>query len=195
MRQERSIFSRRPLMLLSTFCAILCLITVLVWIESYRRASLSFSTGAAPTVGWRWSSARGKLMGLRFDPPVPLRALAAETPDHFVNANGQAYGLSLGTQLHGPGGDRLLGLYFYYGGVLFTGTTGSRFREFGIRYNVIFWLAALGALPAATEWGRDWFRRRRARVGHCSKCGYDLRATPERCPECGTHVTGRTAAA
>ena len=52
------------------------------------------------------------------------------------------------------------------------------------------WLTLVLSLPGATYViSRSLQRRRAARrrsAGKCTSCGYDLRATPERCPECGT---------
>jgi hypothetical protein len=48
------------------------------------------------------------------------------------------------------------------------------------------WLVALAAAVLPAMWvGRLLRRRRRAGTGRCLHCGYDLRASPERCPECG----------
>jgi predicted amidophosphoribosyltransferase len=61
----------------------------------------------------------------------------------------------------------------------------TRRHLFGVPHWVI--LPALAALPAIAV-RRLWTARRRATLGRCASCGYDLRASPERCPECGQAV-------
>jgi hypothetical protein len=52
---------------------------------------------------------------------------------------------------------------------------------------VSYWPLALITAAAPAVWIEKKRRsRRRRNTGLCAKCGYDLRATPERCPECGT---------
>jgi hypothetical protein len=46
------------------------------------------------------------------------------------------------------------------------------------------WAALLVLVAVLTAW-TIFLRWSRPKVGHCRRCGYDLRATPGRCPECG----------
>jgi len=62
------------------------------------------------------------------------------------------------------------------------------------RMVVPFWAASLVSfvliLPVLARYGRNARGRRRQALGHCLRCGYDLRASKDRCPECGTPIPG-----
>ena len=49
-------------------------------------------------------------------------------------------------------------------------------------------IAVATALPPALWLLTARTRRARARAGRCATCDYDLRASPSRCPECGTPI-------
>ena len=53
--------------------------------------------------------------------------------------------------------------------------------------NVPYWALAAVTIVLPIWWAIRKARRRRAGCEmRCARCGYDLRGTPDRCPECGT---------
>ena len=158
---------RRLLNLLTLLSLLLCGAVCVLWVRSYRQYTeaqwgKSYETG----FGWRLY-------------------------DHSVSASdGSAcYVRSYGPVFTAHPSDRLR-WHTFLGFVIAHGAHGlvpdSALTANRLTICVPFWFiaAATAALPAA----RLIRRLRRHRPGHCQRCGYDLRATPDRCPECGATV-------
>jgi hypothetical protein len=71
-----------------------------------------------------------------------------------------------------------------------TGTPAGmrgRYSEAACGVVVPYWaVCAMPAVVPAVRLAHTLRRRRRRSLGLCPSCGYNLRATPDRCPECGT---------
>ena len=76
-------------------------------------------------------------------------------------------------------------------GVVWQGKTDMLSGTASFRLLLVpFWLIGALTLLLPTIWVRQRLKRRFNRtMNHCQVCGYDLRATPDRCPECGTETT------
>jgi hypothetical protein len=77
---------------------------------------------------------------------------------------------------------RILGFYYYAGWEPPHQGGGFYTREFACPD----WLPASGALLWSTVCIKRRIKHTQPIAGQCHRCGYDLRATPNRCPECGT---------
>jgi hypothetical protein len=69
---------------------------------------------------------------------------------------------------------------------------GETAASFWIPYQIPMLVSAVLPLTWIGLWARRTVSlRNRRRQGFCSRCGYDLRATPRRCPECGAVPAGK----
>jgi len=179
----------RLFMMLAVVLLLACVMTISLWVWSYWQLSFidkrtidddynvwvnrgtvafqrtTYALSGSDQAGWDYGYS---------DPDLP-RSSAVVLPEpgllHDMGFAGFHLYISLGGSLSLPVGPS--------GGI--SGVTSPpRFRV-----EMPLWFATLvfAILPAAAA---QQIYRRRHRQGHCSRCGYDLRATPDRCPECGT---------
>jgi hypothetical protein len=77
--------------------------------------------------------------------------------------------------------------YVFVGFEASWGLDGGNYIGHNRMLAIPLWFLAIVAAIAPALWTRAIYRRRqRIRAGRCLNCGYDLRASSDRCPECGS---------
>ena len=168
---------RRLLNLLTGLSLLLCVIVIGFWVRGY---------WVADEVGWAWHHGDGSRHAIALGSGdggigagvVRVPALGLKNSGRVWRRHDPIYGGADWPSL-GRGG------FGFYVTSYANPATGVRLTGACVPAPLAFLVTA--ALPALRL--RSWFRRRVANAGLCRRCGYDLRATPDRCPECGT-VTG-----
>jgi hypothetical protein len=186
---------RKLFTLAAAMSAVLCVGVCVLWVRSYIATDQLFWQGWEDEDDrsyWRQDailSGRGGVGMNRIVQSGPRdsyrrasdQMLARHDPVRFHRTEPAAY-----PQFHVGVGDEPVWGGFKRGGFAHLEAGHSRPMAYGWQVVAPYWalLAATAVLPLA--WGWRWRRRRRlVAIGHCDSCGYDLRATPDRCPECG----------
>ena len=167
--------TRRLLNVLTALSLLLCVPVVALWVPSHQ---------SSRAVYWVWDASSGRRWSVSL---MESRGVLSAGVGRW-GASGQSHR----NHYEQPGLHYDIDLPWRFGIVF-----GARHHVSpvgGAVYDSVVvpvWLvASLGIAPGAFRAVR-WAQRRRLltrRTGHCRRCGYDLRATPGRCPECGAGV-------
>jgi hypothetical protein len=200
----------RLLNLLTVLSLLLCVATAVIWWRGYRvtdalylrwpdgpRISLDSRNGEVSVVVQRRQSGTG--IDFYGGPPVAPDSRAGQVSavvqrrqswlPSFRYYCGPRLDYPVRAQLRAqpPGNDR--DRVRFLGFALRTSSWGKWWLV-----TIPTWFAAAATLVfPGVEVARRVRKLRRAAARTCAVCGYDLRATPDRCPECGHTATGATA--
>jgi hypothetical protein len=179
---------------LGAMSLLLLLATLTLWLRSYWVQDRSWLITYAPQSKGHYRHEygvevrRGRVT-LAYQRCVPWDYMSK--PSFFWNDEPADFGGNGSFEFHG--GRTILGFGYLSFDVERGGTHGPN-EEKDRERDLLFplWFLALCLAVPATSWLRGAWKRtrgvRRARLGLCANCGYDLRASQQRCPECGLAI-------
>jgi hypothetical protein len=155
---------------------VLCAATLAAWARSYRARDVIWWTRGKPLVRLEVSTYRGGLF-----------AGALTSVQHNISVPpGSTWRQSAPvTYAEGGGSEGTFFNRFGFAALDYHQHGTYVKRQFACPYWFIMLLTAILPIARLAGWRRR-ARRLRMHPSLCRHCGYDCRATPERCPECGT---------
>ena len=167
---------RYTLVGLTVLSAALCVAAVVLWVRSYWWYDQGYVTAGARRLGLQSGSGNVAVVWHRADPSRP--PYGWDTGRGWGPYTGRGYEPY---RAFWASGARRTGLHM---AVVSVGSASSEpVRSLVAWYGFVALPLAAPTLVRIFVHARN--RRRVSRSGLCPACGYDLRATPERCPECG----------
>jgi len=170
---------RRLFTITAAISLLLCIATVGLWVRSHwYYDALARTRNRAPASHILGVESFDGIIYLRSKHGYPLRQDAPASWSYATALRPADLGITASIQSHGR---ELAGF-----GYVFTPPPRPLSAIF-----FPLWLPAILFAIAPTYWFLVAPHRRRAKrrkLGLCPTCGYDLRASPDRCPECGTAV-------
>ena len=190
---DTNLMKRRRSNLLTLLSLLLCVAVCALGLRSYWVGTVLVRETRGGWVDWDWAFSRGMVRVFRLEktvgdgapigtPVIAGKRGAAPPPAGWKLLHVRAFD---------PPNEIAVFLDVCEWRLLGCGAYSDTFPDMKVRAWVApVWIPALGLSVAPAAWLVSHRRRRvRERAGLCRRCGYDLRATPGRCPECGTSVT------